>query len=139
MVRDTTESSVSLAEASVCFMTEGNIGDPRAKSCQVGPVCADLHQEVLAEVHSLVAAAAQVHDSAAASERGGRGEGGGLGAGLGRARTSGQRRAVRLHHHWRGAASAAGARASPHHAPAQLALYSSGLFLDDWLHLYFYS
>lgn len=121
---DTAESGVSLAEAGVRFMAEGDVGDARAESCEVGPVGADLHQEVLAEVHSLVPAATQVHDSAAAGEGGGRGEGGGLGAGLGRARTSGRRRAVRLHHHWRGAASAAGARASPHHAPAQYTLFT---------------
>lgn len=139
VVGDAAVADVTLAEASVSFVTEGDVGDAGAERRQVRAVGADLHEQVLAEVHRLVAAAAQVHGAVAARERRGRRGGGGLGAGLGRARTSGRRRAVRFHHHWRGAASAAGARASPHHAPATLAPSLSYLnFYDRVLHLYYY-
>lgn len=120
VVCNAAKAGVALADSRVALVAERDVGDACADRRQVRAVGADLHEEVLAEVHSLVAATAEVHGGAAAGQRRRRGGGGGLAAGLGRARTSGRRRAVRLHHHWRGAASAAGARASPHHVPARL-------------------
>lgn len=107
VVRHTAEARVAFAEARVSLMAEGDIRDPRSERRQVRAIGADLHEKVFAEVHSLVAAAPEVHDGVAAGQRGRRGDGGRLGAGLRHARAPRRRRAMRLHHHWRGAAAEA--------------------------------
>lgn len=102
VVRDAAEAGITLTEARVGLVAEGDVGDTRAERGEVGAVGAHLHKQILAEVHGLVPAAAQVQQRAAAGERGRRGGRSGLAAGLGRARASCRRRAVRFNHHWRG-------------------------------------